>query len=288
MPANSFLDSSTQYTLQTPAGNFQVWDQSTGEERGQGAVRESFSREWLETHCVMRLLAPWTQRFQICRAMLGGAQLIGGRPVYTLPMGYPGDTNLSCNKIEISGMGVPFFDTSLPNGGMIGFDYARMDCIFSAPPWQPGTQLAGELQLQFASNAIALDPNVSGFKFTGSGNNAPVPALRVTTTIARLTLFQRPQLNGPLIQSLVDHVNQSSFEGYAASTVLFRGGETNRRLMIDGTLSYDLSLLFEVCSSVQGSWNNGFDASTGTWAAMQAVGSGNPPFASADFTPLLV
>jgi len=282
MPIGAQLNPATAISLSLFNGSWTVFDDEAGETSGNGIVRETFSRQWSENQGERRLMCAWQDRVGVAMGLTGGAAVIGSISAFNSPALYPAVSWWPCQRVECSGHGIQSVD---PVNGMIAFQYAKLRVMYG--PDDTANLTAGELSLDFATTAIALDQTTPTYRWSSDHFVVPpsqAPTLCATTILATLLLLQRPQLNQVVIANLVDQTNSGTFQGFGAGRVIFRGGRSNRRVTVGGVLNYDLSLSFEI-SGAAWNWNQLWRAGTG-WATYETAG-GAVPFPGADFTPLL-
>lgn len=284
------LDSTTQITVTFPqtGSSYRVWVESTGEPESRGANREIFSNTWTESKGEWNFLCAWDDRIGIALNLLGGSLVVGGVPVYALPVGYPDVNKWACKRMYVAGDGL----ISQGSTFLSVPQRARCKAVFGIPDYGTSDTMAGELQMDFATNAVSLDQTAPTFKWASDGAIIPsvqVPTFNVSTTIVTLTLYNRSVLPSNLVSGLVGGCNQSTFQGYAAETVAFRGARSTRKVTTGGVLNYDIQLVWEVAAgSTAGgwTWNQRFRPGVG-WANVVLIGSGSKLYTPVNFTPLL-
>lgn len=242
------LDNATQITISVNGQSFTVWD-----EWQQGQVREVFAKATAENVAFTQWLIPWNQRQALALALLGNTIQVQGSPNYLLAASYPGFAMFRANRVEISCDGIG----SVGPNGYVAFPRARLRTRWQVPQFDPSSPVAlGDIELDFCSNAFALDQASSSFAWAPNQPLPPsaMPALHFTTILYSLSRYEVPSINVNQIRAAMDMTNAASFQGAPAESVIYRGAKSSRSTTPAGGLNWTISHRVEV-HSVNGGWN---------------------------------
>lgn len=255
------LDSSTQISLALPTGTFQVWD-----EYAPGRTREVFAKDQQSNQAQITLLSAWSDRKAIALGLLGNTIAVAGTAAYQLAFPYPDFAAFVCNRVEISGDGLP----SVGPNGILAYQRARMRCVFGVPPYIPGDPKAmGEVELDFVSNTTAMNQAQTAFQFSASDVIPPsqMPALNFVTVLFSLTRYEQPSIPLSSILGAVSCVNSATIFGAAPETLLFHGAKTSRSTTPAGGLNWSINYALEwkgvTMAGTTASWNKLWKPGTG-------------------------
>lgn len=239
----------------------------------------------------------WADSDSIANQLRGWTSRTGTSTVRVGPHRHPLSNNLVCMSVEIEGLG----NAVLNANGFPSYDGGFFaHTTYRAPPWlpyadddvgnvnayDPGTVILWCTQeMDFDHEYDYLETNK--FKWSSGPNSGkptdvPVPVFTGVGNIT-LTYHQLPWLPSALIRGLRNKVNNSSFLGVASGLIHFKGGRSTTDRNTDGSKSTRLTLFFRERDV---DWNK-IRGKDGSWQSVQD-GGGNPIYASADLSPLVM
>ena len=226
----------------------------------------------------------WNDRIDIIAALSGGTTRQGIIETNQPAVAYPDAPWLVVKGCHPQGVGV----RKVGPNGMVGYDFARIRIEYGQDEKDLGqTQDLGALSLDIGSEVIS-PPREGESTFKWKSDNEPVPPAATPSLSVTLTTFERvrrnvAQLPVPLILSLVDHLNDATFEGSPGGHIIFRGARPFRKITNLGLQNWDVSLIF-VHRSVP--WNYFLRPSTGQFEEVVYKANGKPFFESGNLAAL--
>lgn len=255
------LDATTAITI----SGIQCWDEDAHEEFRKGGGSQA----------PRTLVCAWNNRIALAAALAGGTTAAGVVETNTPAASYPDATWLTVSSIRTEGLGVRKIGTN----GMVGYDFARLYVTYSETDRDLGqTQDLGALSLDVQSEIISPPRDQTTFKWKSDNVDVTpeaTPGLPISTATFERVRRNVAIINVPLILSLLDHVNSTTFEGAVKGKVVFKGARPFRRITNLGAQNWDLSLLFQY-RSVE--WNKFLRPSTGTFEEVVYKATGEPFF----------
>jgi hypothetical protein len=239
------------------------------------------------------IVCKWDDRVPIVTALSGGSTQTGIITTNTPPLSYPDAPWMIVKGVHPSGVGKR--KTGVNN--MVGYDFARLRIEYGVPDRDLGQlQDLGALSMDI-SNEIISPPSEPGsppsFQWGADASDASIQnqpiSNEVTTGFSLSTAtWERVRKNLasipiPLIISLLDHVNETPFEGAPKGHVIFKGARPQWRYTNLGNQNLDLSLAF-VYRTVP--WNSFFCPDTGQFEPVVTIGTGKPFFPYGDLSKL--
>ncbi len=224
-------------------------------------------------------------RYSFVQQMLG---LWSGSPPNTIiqqaPAAYPPSPNLLCTAIpSVEAFSKPYpLSIGLP--WLFG-KQAIVVAVFTRPPWQAATNL-GYFSINFscAGQVDAIPDTVLKFG-DGTPTTTPIGILNIVAQIT-VTRYRMPFLPDYYAAQLYGKVNAYPFaigwNTYAAGNLLFAGMDTETASDPLGNITFTVAYKF-LFNSVP--WNNALYPNGGGYQPV-TDGSGNPPYASGDFSLL--
>jgi hypothetical protein len=238
-------------------------------------------------------IANWSDTDKFINALLGfgTASGSGGSIAVTrgIPHQHPLSPNLVCVAARVvEGLGNPILNSSgYPNydgGALIQAEYKSPPFDFSGG--NLNNQIDPATPLNWCTQELSYSTEI--FTVSSSDPTKPPAKIQVPITVMTLTFHKLPYLPMSTVRSLRGKVNSTTFLGAAAGLVLFKGADTHREFNTDGSVCQEVKLTFNERSSGY-PWNSAPSKAnpyTTPWPAV-TDGNGNPPFATADLSPLI-
>lgn len=230
----------------------------------------------------VRYFVPYTARWNFAKSVLGTSISAGPYSIRTIPAAFPPSPNLFALEIvEMGGIGKPI----AVNGQLIS-TYAYVDVRFGVPPYRfDGSDPSGTpwTETTMSIGAQQYPMPESTFAFANGVRTTTNPQLMIPTgefSFLRKWLAYWPV---PYVLPLIGKVNNSGFLGCAAGTLLFMGAEPVVTADPVGNYVYDCTYRFSWRSQP---WNYEINPDGISGWGIITDGSGNPPYASGDFTTL--
>ncbi len=248
----------------------------------------SESGDQASAEATLHYLGPWPLRWEFVREMLGTTQDVGVPPEHviqrTVPQVYPDNPSLYASHFKIFPRG-----RSYESGSTIAYDkcvvqirFTNPDFDYESPDGSLDSLIYASEDLDFAADFQNLP--ASAFRFPS--DNAPVGTSLgrlIGTTEYRIVRHQVPYLPESMIESAVGHVNETTFRGRPAGTLLFLGAKASRELTSDGAKSWRIDYRFARRSVP---WNMVMRPDSGAFEEPQDT-SGNPVYPSFEMSGLL-
>jgi hypothetical protein len=241
----------------------------------------------------------WADTDSFCNALMGFGTSTGPISGITVtrgvPHAFPTSPNLYCvSATVVQGLGDLIRNVdSLPGydgGALIAAEYRPPPWNFSGGDnpnhnFDAATPIAWATQeLDFSSQSFTL-PN-SKLKFTATNDPTDVYVkFEIPITIMTLTYQKMPYLPMGVIGNLSGRVNNATFLGKPAETVLFKGAKTGREFNTDGTVVQRVSLTFEA-RHADFPWNSLPSGDDVTFRPVTDK-NGAKMYKTADFSPLV-
>ena len=181
------------------------------------------------------------------------------------------DNTLICTNVEYE-----------PLDGDVFSGKAELTCTFAPPEKAPQTDDAMRIRWEVSGESVTISGN-----FTWSGGD-PIVNVNVLPTkqialIKCIVSGVKSSWSLSTIASLIDHVNNASWQGAAAETILFHGCTVSTRQDEDGDTVYEIE--YELLYKPSG-WNKFYRESTGTWVEIVKTGTSDKVYETATFTNL--
>jgi hypothetical protein len=239
-----------------------------------------------------------------CNALMGFGTSTGPITGITVtrgvPHAYPLSTNLYCHSATVvEGLGQPILNSDgyprWDGGALIQAEYRPAPMDFSGgenPNHQidPATPIPWCTQ-ELDHSSLAFTLTNSKLKYTsGPAGVIDQPTevyvkFEIPITIMTLTFHKLPYLPVGIIGDLSGRVNNATFLGKPAETVLFKGSKTNREWNTDGTVVQRVTLTFEA-RHADHPWNSLPTASDPTFYPVAGTG-GVKMYKTANLLPLV-
>lgn len=223
--------------------------------------------------------------------------ITGGTTIRNSPHQHPLSTNLFCTCASlVAGLGAPTTSSNgypdFAGGALVAAEYRPLawDAISANAnnSIDPSTSILYCTQsLDFTTETFTIADNT--FKFVSSSAITGVPAkYSIPVTELVLTFHQLPYMPMATVRSLRGKVNNATFLGATAGTVLFRGAKSEREFNQDGTVVQKLQLMFSERSTLH-PWNSLPSRTTLVWGAVteDGTGGGTKMYETADLSPLV-
>lgn len=263
------LDASTAITI----SGIQCWDEDTSESFGKGGGGRA----------TRVIVCTWTNRIALSVALSGGSTQTGVITTNTAAAQYPDATWLEVTNISIEGVG----KRSVGYNGMVAYDFARLTVTYSRSDRDFGqTQDLGALSLDISNEIISPPRDEATFKWASDSTDVTpeaTPALPLSTATFERVRRNVASINVPLILSLLDHVNDATFEGAPAGQIIYKGARPSRRVTNLGLQNWDIAHIF-IFRTIP--WNYFLRPSTGQWEKVLYKATGEPFFPDGNLAAL--
>jgi hypothetical protein len=251
---------------------------------------------------VIYLINNWSIADDFCNAIMGFGSSTGPISGITVTKGVPHAHPLSPNlyarsAVVVEGLGNPVLNAD----GYPDYDGgALVEVEYRSPPYDfaggqnlnnqidPNTPLSWCTQEIDFSTTAYTSPNWTYHYASGphSGSYINVHAtFEIPLTIMTLTFHKLPYMPMTAVRALRGKVNDATFLGAPAGTVLFKGAKINREPNPDGTIVQTVVLTFEERSSAH-PWNSLPSADDPTFYPVEGPG-GVKPYLTGDLSQLL-
>lgn len=237
----------------------------------------------------------WADSDDVANAMRGYTYRAGGVTTRIPPHTHLLSPNLSCTEVAIEGCG----NAVLNAEGLPSFDSGFfVIATYRSLPWvlQGGNDPNNENQIDPTSPPLLwctqeLDYDTETIPYNGKRmyrwesdmKHTEIPVKKtIGITILVITFHKLPYLPMDVVRAKRGKINNATFLGAPAETILFKGARTTRDMNTDGTVSQRLQLTFHERDQ---SWNKSL-RTDGTWAYYKDP-AGNRVFDTADLSPLL-
>ncbi len=234
--------------------------------------------------CVRKITTAWNDRIALINGLMGiGTTNTGAVVQYAYPATYPAAPWLYVDGIEVDGEGI------LSTGAeMEEYEWARMQVTYKVPEQLYGVE-SGVQSLEYGDEILTFPTDQNAFNWDGGPlagkpvEAAIIPSITITLiTYTYMRKFQ-PMIPVDLITSCTDHTNSDSLLGGDAGTVLYKGAQTTRRILMTGTENWDITHKF-IYRSV--GWNSFLLPGSGFFPIVR-IDNGQPPFPQTDLSGLL-
>lgn len=251
----------------------QCWDEDASEEFRVGGG----------SRAPRTIVCAWDNRIALALALAGGTTRVGIIETNTPAASYPDATWMQVQNIRTEGVG----KRKVGVNGMVGYDYARLFITYGDTERDLGqTQDLGALSLDISSEIISPPRDEATFKWVSDDEDVTpeaTPGLPISTTRFERVRRNVGGINVPLILSLVDHVNDATFEGAAPGTIVFNGARPFRKITNLGAQNWDIAYQF---THRRIPWNYFLRPSTGQWEEIVYKNSGDPFFPDGNLSAL--
>lgn len=248
-------------------------------------------------YVVQYLFDDWADSDQVVNELMGIAYRVGSTTVRLPPHQHPLSPNLYCQSARVVGQGSPVLNApGLPayDGGFVveaeyrtsvgqglilpADDPSNLHQIDPTTPVLWCTQ-----ELDFATEAITVPDHA--YLWTSDLTLADTPVkIETSVTTMSLTFHRLPYLPMTAVRAKRGKVNDATFLGAAAGTVLFVGAKTTREVTTDGAVTQRVQLVFK---EREHPWNYFFRKDKFLFEDLvDAVGG--RAYASTDLGPLVV
>jgi hypothetical protein len=213
-----------------------------------------------------------------------------------VPHACPLSTNLYANSATvIEGLGSPILNADgFPNwdgGALIQVEYRPPPCNFSGADnpnhnFDPSTPITWATQeLDFSTQTFTL-PN-SKMKFVDTNDPVDVYVkFEIPITIMTLNFAKVPYMPMTAVRNCRGRVNDATFLGSPAETVLMKGAKTTREFNTDGSVVQRVVITFEERDAAH-PWNSLPSASSPTFRAVISQTGSVKMYRTADLSQLL-
>jgi hypothetical protein len=250
-----------------------------------------------------RYLCDWDDAVPLANAMMGlnSAAIVGGSINRALPHACPEFSNLYCQAVEIEPA-----ETPLATGGRPAWTAAIITANYGPFAFSNGAGGDGsgdpnnmmspdgqaypfvDISITHGTQQISI-PNTS-YKALGSTKPFGQPlTIRLGTMTVHVQVHSVPYLPFAAISGLLGQINNATFMGMPAESVLFDGATTNKKIDSVGNISMDIGLTFMYRSV---SWNKAPDPSPTAGSdfiliTTDGTSSGRTLYTKADLRPLI-
>lgn len=267
------------------------------EEMGERAIVERVPPSGPEADVLIK--CPYNQRFNVVKGLLGGAIATGRTVSYLSPLAYPPSPNLRCTTIgEIRGLR-PWVDSY----GWVNYDWAIIPAHFELLKWDLPTSQGIEpdpsgipyTTTTFQTSAEIFQPPTGSYYYTaGSYSGKPVAESSIGTVRPRveITMTRRLMPFVPLSFSLsmVGKVNSATVRFadriFPIGCLLYTGSSIPEPVTDPASAERRWDVSFNFMGNYSVEWNAFMDPA-GAYRLINTspAGSGDYPFAYADFSP---
>jgi hypothetical protein len=241
---------------------------------------------------VIYRIADWGQSDAFVNALMGVTSVTGSASksniTRTTPHQHPLSTNTFCESATvIQGLGNPVLNANgypdYDGGALIQAEYRVPPYDYNAPP-NSNQQIDPNTPLTYCTQRLSYTTEV--FTVNSGLADKPPAKIQLGITIMSLTFHDLPYLPTQPMQDLAGKVNSATFLGAAAGLVLYKGGDTDRKLQTDGSTVQEISMTFHK-RQVGFEWNK-LPSKTNpyTWTTV-TDSNGNSPFLTGDLNTLL-
>jgi hypothetical protein len=230
----------------------------------------------------VRFLTNWGDRYTFINNVVGTAILSGSSIIRIDPQPYPPSPNIYAIEVpEVVGIGKPTRTAS----GWISYPYAAITIGFGIPPWL--SDVAGMPYTQTTithGNEFYTVPD-SVYLFADGTPTMNATGIQIPTIDLQFRRHRMPMSLSLLAQinTLQGYVNNGTFLGFAAGTLLFNGASAEESSDVGGNRTYSLDYSFTF-RYIPHNYELHPNRTTG-WAAV-SDGSGNMKHSAADFSVL--
>jgi hypothetical protein len=237
-------------------------------------------------------------------ALMGAGSISGptssNNIIRNSPHQHPLSTNLFCVSASLAqGLGNPVLGANgypdYDGGALIQAEYRPLPWDAITPDRNnsidPSTSIVFCTQsIDFTTESFTIADHT--FKYSAGvavGTNTGVPAkFSIPVTELVLTYHQVPYMPMTIVRNLRGKVNNATFLGATAGTVLFRGAKTERTWNTDGTVTQNVQMMFSERSSLH-PWNSLPSKTSLTWQSVTEDGTsgGTKMYETADLSPLV-
>ena len=249
------------------------------------------SRDGLMSWAKRTIVCNWSDYPGIVNTIRGGTTIFNGYLIYTTSLFFPTAPFLYFDTIHIEG--IPG-ETGLSNdsNNVAAYKYARLTITFKALKYGETNNGSANFETAIAEGNDSITIPGSAIQFSDNSqlldaSGQPIPFQR-RYGVASIVITR--------FDSLIGNVNSTTFNvidqgvTYPNGTVLFEGPRSQKTQLTTG--NYNWHATFQLTYKSVG-WNNALygpngptSANRGKFEAVTLVGSGDPPYPTADLNPL--
>jgi hypothetical protein len=216
-----------------------------------------------------------------------------------LPQRYPGSSILYAESVNFKPLhpdGDQLYAFSPPR-----YTYAEAEITYKTIPYEqsdPGTPTASQIVTRrFSISGEFMTMKNRGIRWKGETTPIKdtefqagkiIPMLDASITLHQVTPAYYSSLR-TVVNDLIGKINNATFEGAAAGTLLFLGGEFQQTVSNTGSSPWQVDLKFQQRLAKSGSqsvgWNWAWDDDTGAWREYETT-SGDAVYPEGNFTTL--
>lgn len=215
-------------------GGREYWDED---------VEEHFLPDGRST-ATRTITCAWDDRIAIAVALSGGTTAVGIIETNVPASKYPDAQQLIVQGIHPVGVG----KRKVGVNGMVGYDFARMRIEYGLTDRDLGqTNDLGGMSMDISNEILSPPRDRPTFGWLSDGVEIPpeaTPGIPISTATFERVRRNVATLPVSLVISLLDHLNDATFEGAPRGHVIYKGCRTFRKVTNLGFQNWDISHCF--------------------------------------------
>lgn len=220
-------------------------------------IDESYTYDREGGQATITYQVPYFEQELFASGLVGGLQLVGGVPQYTVPAVHPTRLGLYCSKVDVNPL------------GQLGEDLSSQVMVAVATFTRPESpddddneqSDIAEESIDFGAQQIDLPKGeyewAEGDKDGDKLGDYDIKPFKIHPVITYSRSYQNAvSLPYSTINSLIGKVNDGAFGVFASETALFMGGSSRRKKTTDGFDAWQIDYRFSINPD---NWNKAWD-----------------------------